>query len=154
MFPDIRMTASDGKTISTESLRGKPILLDIWATWCAPCIKGLEQLAEIRRRTNDKDLVIMTIDQDEVAKTASDFLAKKGYSWPNLHDDGSASKALRGINGIPRSILVDGTGKVIFDRTDANSDSLLKAITALGPNYAELAPKEPQPCGANTVSSK
>ncbi|HEY4054801.1 MAG TPA: TlpA disulfide reductase family protein [Terriglobales bacterium] len=154
MFPDIKMTASDGKTISTESLRGKPVVLDIWATWCAPCIKGLEQLAEIRQRTNDKDLVIMTIDQDEVAKTASDFLAKKGYSWPNLHDDGSASKALGGINGIPRSILVDGTGKVILDRTDANSDSLLKAIAALGPNYAELAPKEPQPCGANTVSSK
>jgi hypothetical protein len=86
----------------------------------------------------------LTVDQDEEAKTATDLLAKKGYTFTNFHDDGEMSKSL-GESIIPRTLLIDSAGKIVYDRTGGSEDDLRAAIAKLGPEYASLAPK-PQPC--------
>lgn len=129
--------------VSLDSFRGKPVLLDVWATWCPPCAKELAPLSRIYEEGKNKGLVFLTIDQDEEAGTASAFLSKNGYTWPNFHDDGDANVILRS-SGIPRTILVDREGKVVFDEMSSNESELRSAIAKLGPQYASLAPK-PQP---------
>jgi thiol-disulfide isomerase/thioredoxin len=153
MVPALKLTAADGKTISTDTLRGKPVVLDFWATWCAPCEKNLEKLATLYQQTKDKDLVFISIDRDEDAVTARSFLAKKGYEWPNVHDDGRITQAV-GMSGIPRTILVDRDGKIVYDRSGETGDEKLRvAIANLGPEFASVAPKPTMPPCGNQITA-
>ena len=140
-LPALRLKSAKGNMVPIESFRGKPLLIDFWATWCAPCIAGLPGLAQIYGEGKDKGLAVVGVDQDEEATAAADFLAKKGYTWPNFHDgDGEIEKAMR-TNGIPRTVLVDAQGTVVYDATDSNEDHLRTAIAKLGPEFAALQTK-------------
>lgn len=145
--PDLQLKSPDGRIISMDSFRGKPVLLDVWATWCGPCVQSLQQLAAIYQETKDKGLVFLTFDTDEESKTAADFLNKRGYTWPNFHDDGAASDALS-VTGVPRTLLIDAKGKVVLDKIGVADNDLRSEIAKLGPEFASVAPKpEPVPCG-------
>jgi thiol-disulfide isomerase/thioredoxin/outer membrane lipoprotein-sorting protein len=147
--PDLKLTSSGDKVLSLSSVRGKPVLLNLWATWCAPCVKGLADIAAIYKEGKDKGLVVLSIDQDEEAKTATDFLAKKSYTWPNFHDDGDISRSLGGSGGIPRILLINAKGKIVYDGIGSAEDELRTEIAKLGPEFASLAPKQqPSPCQA------
>jgi hypothetical protein len=69
------------------------------------------------------------------------LIGKKHYAWPNIHDEGEISSALGGINGIPRTILVNARGSVVYDKTGYHDLDLKKAISALGSEYAALFPE-------------
>jgi thiol-disulfide isomerase/thioredoxin len=148
--PSLPVKSSDGSVLNLESFRGKPVLLDVWATWCSPCVKGLADLAKLRAAAKNTNLIFLTVDEDEDAKTATDFLAKNGYTWPNFHDgDATVSKAV-GSSAVPQTILIDAKGKIVFDQQRYTEDDLRRAIAALGPEYASLAPKPPaNPCVAS-----
>jgi thiol-disulfide isomerase/thioredoxin len=149
VVPDLTLKAADGTTVALSSFRGKPVLLDVWATWCPPCIKALPVLSRLVDETKDRGLITISVDQDEDAKTATDFLARKGYTWRNFHDsDGSVAKAL-GSGAIPRTMLIDSQGKVVFDGMGDNEFELRASIAKLGPEYASIALKpQPAPCVA------
>lgn len=144
--PVLKLKSAEGKLVSLTSFRGKPLLLDIWATWCPPCVEALPHLAKIYVQAKDKGLAVISIDQDEEAKTATDFLAKHGYTWPNFHDDGQSVRAL-GPSGIPRTLLIDAQGKIVLDRMGVREDELRAGIAKLGSEYAFLAQPQHAPCG-------
>ena len=144
--PAIDLKSSDGTTVSLASYRGRPVLLDLWATWCPPCVEGLWHLEHIYAEAKDKGLAVISVDQDEEAKTATDFLAKNGYTWPNFHDDGQSLRAL-GPSPIPRTLLIDAQGKIVYDRVGGSEDEVRAAIAKLGSEYAFLAHPQQVPCG-------
>jgi thiol-disulfide isomerase/thioredoxin len=148
--PSLKLKSADGKVISLESFRGKPILLDFWATWCGPCVAGLPQLAQIYQEAKDKGLVLISVDQDEEAKTAADFWSKKEYAWPNFHDDGEI-ETLMGSSGIPRMVLIDAQGKIVYDKAGSSEEDLRTELAKLGPQYAPLSPK---PKETHCIASK
>ena len=144
-IPALKLVSADGKAVSLDSFRGKPVLLDLWATWCPPCVKGLAQLSQLYADAKGTDLVLISIDQDEEARTATDFLAKNNYQWPNYHD-GDAQIARRlGASGVPRAILIDAQGIVVYDETTSSDDDLRSAVVKLGNEYALLAPRPKRP---------
>ncbi len=146
--PPFTLTSADGNTITVESFRGKPVLIDFWATWCAPCVTSLPRIAQIYEETKGKGLIVISVDRDEEAKTAADFLAKKGYTWPNFHDNGEMEK-LVGSSGIPRTMLIDGGGKIVYDGP-MDEDELRNEIAKLGPQYASFRSNSSQaPCRAS-----
>jgi thiol-disulfide isomerase/thioredoxin len=148
--PSLKFKSTDGKIVSIESFRGKPVLLDFWATWCGPCVEALPQVAQIYAEAKGKGLVLLTVDQDEEANTAAGFLSKKGYNWPNFHDGNGEIEKLVGPSGIPRTMLVDAQGKITYDASGTDEDQLRTAIVKLGPEYAALSPKPKQtPCSAS-----
>ena len=119
-----------GGTTSLEDLRGKYVYIDIWATWCAPCIREIPFLKKIENRYRNKNIVFVSISID----------ASKDYdTWVNLVND----KALSGvqlladnayeskfikeyvIDGIPRFILLNPEGKIISGNAQRPSDSKL-----------------------------
>lgn len=143
--PPLKLKSADGQVQTLDSFRGKPVLIDLWATWCAPCVEALPKLDKINHEAAGKGLVLISVDGDEDDKTASDFLAKKGYAWPNFHDYGEIGK-LVGTSGIPRALLIDAQGKVVYDGDGADDDALREHIAKLGPDFASLVVKKQEPC--------
>lgn len=147
-IPPLKLKSPDGKIVPIESFRGKPVLLDFWATWCAPCVASLPYLAQIYQEGKDKGLVLLSIDQDEDGSTAANFLHKRNYTWPDFHDGDGAIEKLMGPSGIPRIVLADAQGQIVYDG-GASEDALRNHIAKLGPEFKELAPKpKPAPCVA------
>ena len=144
--PDVQLVGADGRSVPLSSYRGKPVLLDLWATWCPPCIESLPKLAELNRQAAPLGLVMLSVDEDEEAKDATGFLAKNHYTWPNTHDDGKVGDAFKKV-GIPLIVLIDGKGKIAFYKAGDDDAGLRKALAELGPEFASLAaPQKPPPC--------
>jgi len=147
--PDFALKDADGRTVHLAEYKGKVVLLDFWATWCGPCVAMLPQMAKIYQEGKDKGLVLLGVDQDEDAATAASFLAKKGYAWANFHDGDGEIEKLMGPAPLPRVVLVDAQGQIVYDGMGMNEKQLRTQLARLGPEFAEMAPKpEPAPCPA------
>ncbi|HET9406533.1 MAG TPA: redoxin family protein [Candidatus Sulfotelmatobacter sp.] len=140
--PDVKLKTADGRELSLSSFRGKPVVIDFWGTWCLPCGVSLPQLTELYQHAKDKGLVFLSVDEDEEAKTAAEFLAKKQIPWQNFHDAGDIGKAFN-KSGLPLTVLVDDKGKIVFYETGYSDgghfSGLRAAIAKLGPEYASLS---------------
>ncbi len=143
--PPLKLRAADGTETPIESFRGKPMILDFWATWCAPCVAAMPRLAGIYNEGKDKGLLLVSVDRDEDASKATDFLARKGYNWPNFHDGDGEIEKLMGSGAIPRTLIVDAQGAVVYDGSGMDENRLRTHLAQLGPQFADLAPKPPKP---------
>lgn len=108
----------DGKEFKIESLKGKVVLVDFWATWCGPCRAEFPNMLEQYDLYHDKGFEIVGISLDEDRDALDEFMKEEKLPWMQLHqNDGSGwgnENALRyGINGIPACFLVDQEGKVV-----------------------------------------
>lgn len=98
----------------------------------AKTLKRRFLLQDIPRPTG---LVIVSIDVADDASAAQAYLVKMHYPWPNFHDHGEVDAAF-GTDGVPRTILVDAKGEIVFDRVSSTPEELRGAIAKLGPEYA------------------
>ncbi len=141
---DVRLVGADGKLAPLSSYRDKPVLLYFWATWCAPCVAGMPKLAALEQEAGPKGLVLLSIDEDDDAKQADDYLAHHHYTWPNTQDDGKIGDAFSRV-GIPLYVLIDASGKIVFYGSGAGVSqeaALRNAIAGLGPQFTALAERE------------
>lgn len=128
--PDVKFKSSDGKEFTLASLRGKPVLLDLWATWCAPCVDALPAMGKLKAELKDK-VQWMSVDLDEDAKTATEFLKKNNSELPDYHDEGHKISNAFGNPGIPSLILIDADGNVAYF---GQEDGVRAAIAKLNPS--------------------
>jgi thiol-disulfide isomerase/thioredoxin/outer membrane lipoprotein-sorting protein len=135
--PDVTFELPNGKSVSLKSFQGRPVLLDFWATWCAPCVASLPSLARLYEQASQHGLILLSIDEDGEAETALQFMAKSKHDWPNFHDDGEIVRRFPN-RGIPHFVLVDSTGMVVFSASSFDEESLRAAIVKLGPQFASL----------------
>lgn len=139
MAPDVTFNGADGKKIKLSSYRGKPLLIDFWATWCGPCIVSMPALGRIYSETKDKGLQVIGFDQSTAADDSALYLKRHHYGWTNYHDDDKAVyKALKG-DGIPLMVLIDSQGKIVYYDFGGDERELRKVIASLGPEFASVA---------------
>ncbi len=136
--PAVKLGAKDGKTVSLGSFLGKPVLLDFWASWCAPCVESLPSLEKLYKETADKGLVVLSIDSDEEAQTATEFLAKRTEPWMNFHLTDEIAAAFP-EHGIPYFVLVDAFGKIVYSSQGLDETGLRAAVAKLGPEFAGVS---------------
>jgi thiol-disulfide isomerase/thioredoxin len=111
--PEISATDASGKTVKLSDFKGKVVLLDVWASWCAPCLKELPKLNELAGKMSGKDVVILAVNIDEQKTNAERFLQKLGtIKLQVLYDQKqNAPKAMK-LDAMPSSIIVDKAGMV------------------------------------------
>ena len=110
--PDFTLKTADGKQVSLSQFKGKPVIINFWATWCPPCRLEMPALEEISHQAADKGFVLLAVNQEEDAKTVTSFLTQNHYDYLSVLDlDGSVSTKYQ-VSGIPTSIFVDANGIV------------------------------------------
>lgn len=105
--------ALGGSPDSLANYRGKVVLVNLWATWCPPCRAEVPALEALYRQYRTQGFVVLGIDQGESAKVAGEFTRKFGVTYPVLVDDGQQYGRAYAALGLPTSILVDRSGKIV-----------------------------------------
>ncbi|HYV24290.1 MAG TPA: TlpA disulfide reductase family protein [Pyrinomonadaceae bacterium] len=114
---DFTLTDLEGKTWTLQSLHGKVVLVNFWATWCPPCRKEMPDLDALYRKFKDQGLVVLAISDEEIAKVKP-FLAARTLGFPILLDPGRKINALFRIDGIPKTFIYDREGKLAAQSID------------------------------------
>ena len=122
----------DGTAFSTDSLKGKVILVDLWATWCGPCVRELPHVAKIYQKYHDQGLEVVGVSCDRKAEDLKKFLeSHKEFTWTQLYDpklpEWETAKQF-GVLSIPRMFLIDKKGIV---RTIDASEKMEEMIPKL-----------------------
>jgi thiol-disulfide isomerase/thioredoxin len=138
--PNVNFQSPDGRKVALESFLGKSVLLEFWATWCAPCVDAMPALGKLYKEAAPKGLVIILIDEDDDPTKAAEFQVQQGTTWLNFHDDGKIAHSFPG-RGIPLFVLINAEGKIVFSKAGFNEFDLRSAIASLSSDLSSLSPK-------------
>ena len=120
-----------GETIDLESLRGKPVIVNFWATWCGPCFEEHPTLvANARNLPNVQFVGIVFNDTDDKIMR---FLAERGSAYPTLLDANGKTAIAYGVGGVPETFFINPAGKIVakFEgplSTETLQENLAKAL--------------------------
>lgn len=109
-------TAVDGSSVSLESLKGVPVLVHYWATWCEPCKVDIAQIKELYTKYGPKKFAVVGIALDTDKAQLAKYLGQKPIPWPQLHESGGLDGRLAeelGVLTLPTMFLLDAEGKVV-----------------------------------------
>jgi thiol-disulfide isomerase/thioredoxin len=134
--PNVKLQDPDGKEVSLSAWRGKFIVLNIWATWCSPCIKEIPSLDRLSGQFENGRLEVVAVSQDKggVAVTKP-FLKRMGATHLRAFADSQArlSREL-GVRGLPTTFILDSEGFVLGRMegpADWDSDSIVASLRRL-----------------------
>jgi thiol-disulfide isomerase/thioredoxin/outer membrane lipoprotein-sorting protein len=122
--PAFRGVSLDGKTYTLEALKGRPVLLDFWATWCGPCIKSMPTLDKINETYKGQGLVVLGIDVEETRETVEKFLKTKPIAYPVIMGSEAGIPQAYGVTGFPTFVLISPEGKVVAHQLGFNEAAL------------------------------
>lgn len=126
--PDFTMTDADGKTLTLADFKGKPVLLNFWASWCGPCASEMPDIqASWEENGNDVAFVIvnMTGMSGETEQSAKAFLAENNYTFPCYFDANNSAASAFGVSSIPQTYLINAEGDIIGAYMGAMDASVL-----------------------------
>lgn len=115
-LPDAAFRDKDGKEVRIADFKGRPTLVNMWATWCAPCVVELPSLNKFAQIYGERIQVIgISVDQSKTPKDIADFLEKRqlGRLPAYLDETGEFGKNL-GLRGIPTSFLIGSDGLILY----------------------------------------
>ena len=115
--PDFELAGLDGQMVALSSLRGHPVVLNFWASWCGPCRMEMPFFQQV---SQDEDwraqgLVILAVNMGESPQKVAAFIEENNHSFPVLLDTGTDVAAMYQVSGIPVTYFIDENG-IIRDR--------------------------------------
>ncbi|HSA54958.1 MAG TPA: TlpA disulfide reductase family protein [Gemmatimonadaceae bacterium] len=111
--PFYSATTLDGKVVTSDSLRGRVVLVNFWATWCLPCRAEMPFLESMWKRHRDEGLVILGLSVDRGGEAeVRQWVEARTITYPIARVGGSAEAAFGGVQGIPTSFLLDRDGRI------------------------------------------
>ncbi len=117
---------SSGETVDLAQLRGKPLVLNYWATWCGPCWEENPVLVANARMLQPGVQFLGVVFQDEEQKILN-FLAQRGSSYPTVVDDRGKTAIAYGVGGIPETYFIDANGVIRAKHNGPMSTDILQA---------------------------
>lgn len=108
--PDFQLQDLDGNEVSLAGLRGKPVLINFWATWCGSCRSERPHLEQIYQDWSSKGLELFTINVGESSAQIRDFMQSNNLSMPVLLDTNLVVAEKYNVTGIPTTFFIDKDG--------------------------------------------
>ena len=110
--PGFQLPNLDGQSVSLSDFRGKPVLINFWASWCQPCVYEMPFIQEVFEEWSGQGLVVLTINIGESASKAKTFMESHDLSFPVLLDTKGDVAEKYNIRGIPTTFSVDKDGTI------------------------------------------
>ena len=131
MAPAFTVTTMEGRRISMDELQGKVVLLDFWATWCAPCREALPHIQKVAKKFEGQPLVILSVSLDSDEQKWKEFITKYEMTWPQYLDGGFTGPVAKmfGVTAIPHTFTIDMDGVLQEEHIgDASIEGKLKKL--------------------------
>ncbi len=110
LAPDFTLQNLEGQTITLSELRGNPVMLNFWATWCGWCTLEMPFIQQIYQERQDEGLIILAVNKGESLAAASQFIQSNNFTFTVLLDTDEAVSNRYGVSGIPVSVFTDKDG--------------------------------------------
>jgi thiol-disulfide isomerase/thioredoxin len=135
--PDFAVLDAEGNGIKLSDLKGKPVVINFWASWCPPCKSEMPEFDKAYAEYGG-DVAFMMIDlvdgARETVETGAAYVAEQGYAFPVYYDTSGEAAAAYGVSAIPTTVFVDKDGNVVTGAQGAiNGDTLHKGIDFILP---------------------
>jgi len=136
--PDFTLRDLDGKVVRLSDFRGQTVVLNFWATWCAPCRREFPLLVDLYERNRDNGLVVLGVDLQEAVPSVRKFASEFGAKYPILIDgDGSVASQYR-VAGLPVTWFIDRDGVARVQIIGLLSKGVIKSSLA----ESDFTPRE------------
>jgi peroxiredoxin len=112
-FPKIALEAASGKTLSTETFRGKVVVLNVWATWCPPCRREMPSLEALSKRLDARRFAVVGLSTDDDAMLAREFLRQNDITFTNFFDRNGRISRQFDLEVYPETFLIGPDGTLI-----------------------------------------
>lgn len=113
-MPDLQLEMLDGKKTSLNQYKGKLLILNIWASWCAPCIREIPELTKLQKVLKDSKTVILGVSVDSNLKQLKSFMKKyKAEDFHTLLDKNISVQAAMPLEVVPTNLIIDGNGNMV-----------------------------------------
>jgi thiol-disulfide isomerase/thioredoxin len=107
---DFMLQTLDGTTLNLRELRGQWVILNFWATWCAPCVKEMPYLTQLAK---EREVQVLGVNFNEDAETARRFVSEHGISFPILLQPDDITLLVYGVRALPRTFVIDPSGALV-----------------------------------------
>jgi thiol-disulfide isomerase/thioredoxin len=137
--PKVMMKDLQGKTISSSEFNndGKPYIINFWATWCSPCKKELNNIAEVYddwvEETGVK-IIAISIDDSRTSRNVKRYVDASGWDYEVYLDENSDFKRAMNVTVPPTTFLVDGNGKIVYQHisySEGDEDELYEKLLSI-----------------------
>ena len=113
LAPDFTRTDLNGSTLSLSRYRGKIVLLNFWATWCAPCLAEIPTFSLWQQTYGADGLQVLGVSMDDDPAPVRRTLRKYGIVYPVVMGDARLGELYGGVLGLPQSYLIDASGRIV-----------------------------------------
>ena len=112
--PQLALKDLAGNTVSLAELKGKVVLVNFWATWCAPCIHEMPSMQALRDKLGASGFDVLAVNYQEGAPRINDFLKKRPLKLTIIRDTDGKARTAWGVKVFPTSFIVDAEGRIRY----------------------------------------
>lgn len=112
--PDFTLKSRSGENVKLSEYRGDVVMINFWASWCAPCRQEMPLLEEMYKKYSDLGFVLLGVNVEEDSTKANDLLREVAVTFPVLFDNSNKVTKLYNVVAMPSTILVDRDGKMRY----------------------------------------
>jgi cytochrome c biogenesis protein CcmG/thiol:disulfide interchange protein DsbE len=116
-----------GRVVSLAKLRGHPVVINFWASWCAECVQEHPNLFATWQRYGNSGVVFLSILYQDSPGKAAQFEQELGKGWPDLEDPGSQTALNYGVRGVPETFFIDRRGVIRAHQIGPSTYELLNS---------------------------
>jgi peroxiredoxin len=126
LAPDFLLPQLDGKQLELSAYRGKIVLLDFWATWCAPCREEIPHFVDLQNKYANQGLQIIGVSMDDGPEPVRDFYQRFKMNYPVVMGNAKIGELYGGVLGLPIAFLIGPDGRIFAKHIGATDLALIE----------------------------